>query len=299
MTPSTDSGTRVAATKDKTDAGLLYVVATPIGNLDDMSPRAVEVLRRVDLIAAEDTRHSARLLDHFGVPTRCLSLHEHNETRVAPQLVERIEAGESVALISDAGTPLVSDPGYPLVRAAVDAGLRVVAIPGPSAVTAALSISGLATDRFVFEGFLPAKAVARRRALAELADDSRTLVFYEAPHRLGETVSDMVAVFGDGRRVALARELSKRYEEVLYDDLGGLLRRLQGGSARRGEAVLVVAGAPPRQADEKWVRKVLDVLASELPASKAASLAARITGRKRQELYRRLTGDGRPPMDGG
>ena len=271
--------------------GLLYVVATPIGNLGDMSPRAVELLQRVDLIAAEDTRHSGRLLDHFNISTRRLAVHEHNEDRVAPELVSRMLAGETIALISDAGTPLVSDPGFLLVRAAVDAGIVVLPVPGPSAVTAALSVSGLATDRFVFEGFLPAKGAARRRALDGLADDTRTLVFYEAPHRLVDTLADMVRVFGAGRRVALARELSKCFETVLHDTLEGLSNRLQQGEERRGECVLMVEGAAPQQADEALVRKVLEVLAEELPASKAASLTARITGRKRQNLYRRLMAD--------
>ena len=289
MTPSMDKQVNGGATS--AGQGLLYVVATPIGNLGDMSPRAIEVLQGADLIAAEDTRHSGRLLDYFNIGTRAVSLHEHNETRATPALVARLQAGETVALISDAGTPLVSDPGFVLVRAAIEAGVRVLPVPGPSAVTAALSVAGLATDRFVFEGFLAAKSTARRRQLTVLASEQRTLVFYEAPHRLTETVQDMVTVFGGGRPAVLARELSKRFETVIHDSLEGLLARFQAGEERRGECVLLVDGAPDYEPGDEWVDKVLEVLGDELPASKAAALAARITGRKRKDLYRRLLGE--------
>ena len=266
-------------------AGLLYVVATPIGNLGDMTQRAIELLRSADLIAAEDTRHSGRLLSHFNIHTRCIALHEHNERRATPDLIARMQAGEVIALISDAGTPLLSDPGYVLVHAAVEAGIKVLPVPGASAVTAALSVSGLATDRFVFEGFLAAKAGVRRRRLAELRAETRTLVFYEAPHRVLETIIDMGVVFGGERRAVFARELTKRFETVIHDSLAGLRRRLEAGEERRGECVFLVQGAPDQDVGDEQVQRSLDVLGDELPASKAAALAARITGRKRKQLY--------------
>jgi len=268
--------------------GLLYVVATPIGNLGDMTARAIEVLQSVDLIAAEDTRHSGRLLSHFSIATRCSALHEHNERRATPDLIARMQAGERIALISDAGTPLLSDPGYVLVRAAVEAGIAVIAVPGASAITAALSVSGLATDRFVFEGFLPAKSGARQRRLGEMRSETRTMVFYEAPHRILATVTDIALVFGPERRLVLARELTKRFETVLHDTASGLQQRLETGEEHRGECVLLVEGAPEQELGDEQVQRVLEVLGDELPASKAAALAARITGRKRKALYEQL-----------
>lgn len=275
-------------------AGLLYVVATPIGNLGDMSPRAIEVLQSADLIAAEDTRHSGRLLAHFNIGTACVALHEHNERRAAPELVARMQAGAVIALISDAGTPLLSDPGYVLVRAAVEAGIVVLPVPGASALLAALSVSGLATDRFVFEGFLPSRSGPRQRRLAEMRTDTRTLVFYEAPHRLPETLADMATVLGGERRAVFARELTKRFETVLHGTLDDLRDRLQAGEEHRGEAVLLVEGAADADAGDEQVQRILEVLGDELPASKAAALAARITGRKRKPLYEQLLAM-RPP----
>jgi len=253
-----------------------------------MSPRAIEVLQSADLIAAEDTRHSGRLLQHFGIGTPCVALHEHNERKAAPELVARMQAGEVLALISDAGTPLLSDPGYVLVREAVDAGVVVLPVPGASAMLAALSVSGLPTDRFVFEGFLPSRSGPRQRRLGELCADTRTLVFYEAPHRLPETVADMAAVLGGERRAALARELTKRFETVLHGSLEALRDRLQAGEEHRGECVLLVAGAADSEVGDEQVQRILAVLGEELPASKAAALAARITGRKRKPLYEQL-----------
>ena len=268
--------------------GLLYVVATPIGNLGDMTARAQEVLRDADIIAAEDTRHSGRLLSHFGITSRTVALHEHNEARVVPGLVQQLQDGAVVALISDAGTPLLSDPGFVLVQAAAAAGVRVLPVPGASALTAALSVAGLATDRFVFEGFLPARPGPRRQRLDELAGEGRTLVFYEAPHRLLASIEAMAQAFGGQRQAVLARELTKVYETVTRDRLEGLAARLQAGQERRGESVVLVAGAPLVEAGDELVRRVLEALADELPASRAAAVAARITGRKRKDLYARL-----------
>ncbi len=271
------------------EAGTLYVVATPIGNLGDMTPRAVEILQGVDLIAAEDTRHSGRLLTHFGIGTPTIALHEHNERTQAPRLVERLAAGESLALISDAGTPLVSDPGFHLVRLAREQGIRVVPVPGASAVMAGLSVSGLPTDRFVFEGFLPARRGPRRKRLQTLAAEARTLIFYEAPHRVRATLEDMAAVIGEERRAVLARELTKTYETVKDAPLGELAAWVRNDAdQQKGEIVLLLAGAPGDEGgdDDSEARRILGVLLEELPLSQASVLAARITGLKKKQLYR-------------
>lgn len=266
-------------------AGVLYVVATPIGNLDDLSPRARATLAAVALVAAEDTRHSGTLLAHFGIRTPLISLHDHNEAERAAELIPRLQAGESIALISDAGTPLISDPGFDLVRAARTAGIRVVPVPGPSALIAALSVSGLPTDRFVFEGFLPAKPAARRERLAALAGELRTLVFYESVHRLQESLEDMVAAFGADRCAVLARELTKLHESVREASLADLTRWAgEDAAAGKGEVVLMVAGAA-EVASTLPAEPVLKVLLRELPVKQAASLAAEITGAKKNELY--------------
>jgi len=270
------------------EAGVLYVVATPIGNLGDMTPRAVETLQGVDLIAAEDTRHSGRLLTHFGIATPTIALHEHNERSQAPRLVARIAAGESLALISDAGTPLLSDPGFHLVRLAREQGIRVVPVPGASALMAALSVSGLPTDRFVFEGFLPAKSGPRRKRLQALAGETRTLIFYEAPHRVRATLEDMAAVVGEGRRAVLARELTKTFETVRDAPLGELAAWVHADAdQQKGEIVLLLAGAPAGEdgSDDSEARRILAVLLAELPLSQASVLAARITGLKKKQLY--------------
>ena len=270
-------------------AGTLYVVATPIGNLGDMTSRAVEVLRGVDLIAAEDTRHSGRLLSHFDIDTPTIALHEHNERTQAPRLLERLAAGESVALISDAGTPLVSDPGFHLVRLARERGIPVVPVPGASALMAALSVSGLPTDRFVFEGFLPAKHGPRRKRLQALAGETRTLIFYEAPHRVLETLDDMVTVLGAQRPAVLARELSKTFETVKAAPLGELADWVRGDAdQQKGEMVLLLGGAPAGEdgVDDTEARRILGVLLEDLPLSQASALAARLTGLKKQQLYR-------------
>ena len=264
------------------------MVATPIGNLGDMTPRAVEILQGVDLIAAEDTRHSGRLLSHFGIGTPTIALHEHNERTQAPRLVARIAAGESLALISDAGTPLLSDPGFHLVRLAREQGIRVVPVPGASALMAALSVSGLPTDRFVFEGFLPAKSGPRRKRLQALAGETRTLIFYEAPHRVRATLEDMAAVVGEGRRAVLARELTKTFETVKDAPLAELATWVRDDSdQQKGEIVLLLAGAPAGEDgdDDSEARRILAVLLEELPLSQASVLAARITGLKKKQLY--------------
>lgn len=263
----------------------LYVVATPIGNLGDMVPRAVDILQSVGLIAAEDTRHSRRLLDHFGIPTRCVAYHDHSSVAELEALLAQLRAGMSVALISDAGTPLMSDPGYRLVDAALAAGIRVSPVPGACAAIAALSATGLPTDRFVFEGFPPAKPVARRNYLETLIGESRTLVFYEAPHRLLETLTDMAEVFGESRLAALARELTKLHETVHRLPLGALRDWAVSAQQARGEAVLIVEGAPPRDQAEVEAERVLKILMDELPLKQAAALAARIGGGRKNELY--------------
>jgi 16S rRNA (cytidine1402-2'-O)-methyltransferase len=270
--------------------GTLFVVATPIGNLDDLSPRALQVLSRVALIAAEDTRHSGRLLRQHGITTAILSLHEHNETQAMHRVLDRLGAGDDVALISDAGTPLISDPGFPLLRACRDAGLAVSPVPGPSAIIAALSVAGLPTDRFCFAGFLPRQQKARRERLQELVEAAETLVFYESCHRVADSLTDLVTVFGAERPAALARELTKLHETVLRGSLGELLERvLADPDQQRGEIVLVVGGSP-RPADEALpgeVERLLQLLVAELPVKQAAALAASWSGLKKNALYQR------------
>jgi 16S rRNA (cytidine1402-2'-O)-methyltransferase len=267
----------------------LWIVATPIGNLEDLAPRAVAVLKQVAAIACEDTRHARVLMDRYGVATPLLAYHEHNERELAPKLVARLEAGESLALVSDAGTPLINDPGFRLVRAARERGVAVSTVPGACAAIAALSIAGLPCERFAFEGFLPAKAVARRERLAELAAEPRTLVFYESKHRIEESLSDLCATFGGERPAALARELTKLHETVLSGGLNDLLERVASDPEQRlGEFVLIVAGAgaDTDAARRREGERVYALLAKELPPGKAAKLAAAITGAKRNDLYR-------------
>jgi 16S rRNA (cytidine1402-2'-O)-methyltransferase len=265
--------------------GALYVVATPIGNLGDLSPRARAVLAAVDRIAAEDTRTSGVLLGHFGIQRPLVALHEHNEDRIAGELVQRLRAGESLALVSDAGTPLISDPGFALVRAARAAGVEVYAVPGPCAAVAALSVSGLASDAFVFAGFLPPKSAARRARLQELGREGRTVIVYESAHRIAEALADLVAALGPQRRVALSRELSKRFEE----SFSGSAAELQAWQAAdpnrgRGEFVLLIEGAA-QDVDQAEGERVLRLLLRELPPSAAARLAAEISGAPRKALY--------------
>ncbi|WP_339898758.1 16S rRNA (cytidine(1402)-2'-O)-methyltransferase [uncultured Gilvimarinus sp.] len=267
--------------------GTLYVVATPIGNLGDMVPRAVQVLQSVALIACEDTRHSARLLEHFAITGRCIAYHDHSDDKRTEQILTQLLAGEEVALISDAGTPLVSDPGYRLVRAARQAGVRVVPIPGPCAFVAALSAAGLPSNRFTFEGFLPAKAGARLAALEALADEARTLIFYEAPHRVLACVQDMARAFGPDRELVIAREISKTFETIYTAGASDMADWIAADSnQQRGEIVLLVHGAPERKAGmSAETERVMSVLLDELPVKQAAALGAKLTGAKKNELY--------------
>lgn len=267
--------------------GTLYVVATPIGNLGDLSARAREVLGTVQLIAAEDTRHSGKLLQMIGCHTPMLSLHEHNEQHRSIELLQRLQQGMDIALISDAGTPLISDPGYNLVRELTQQGIRVIPIPGACAAIAALSVAGLPTDRFAFEGFLAAKSNKRRERLRELLREERTLVFYEAPHRCRETLDDMLTVLGPTRRIAVCRELTKLHETSYYGDLATLAEQAANNpDLSRGELVFVVEGAPPAtHGISVPAEQLLSALLEELPASQAARIAARLSGSKRAELY--------------
>jgi 16S rRNA (cytidine1402-2'-O)-methyltransferase len=269
--------------------GSLYVVATPIGNLDDISARALSILRSVALIAAEDTRHSARLMQHFGIPTPLAACHEHNERDQGGRFLARLLAGDDVALISDAGTPLISDPGYHLVRQARAAGVAVVPVPGACALIAALSAAGLPSDRFIFEGFLPAKAAGRRARLEQVKEEPRTLIFYEAPHRILECLQDMQAVFGDERPALLARELTKTFETLKGMPLAELTAWVAADSnQQRGECVVLVAGwqAPEGEAAvSAEAMRVLDLLLAEMPLKRASALAAEITGVRKNLLY--------------
>ncbi|HWG10349.1 MAG TPA: 16S rRNA (cytidine(1402)-2'-O)-methyltransferase [Rhodanobacteraceae bacterium] len=269
------------------NAGTLWVIATPIGNLEDLSPRAQRVLRGASLIAAEDTRHSKPLLSHFGIGTPLAALHEHNERTAIAPLLERLQAGEHLALICDAGTPLVSDPGFRLVRAARAVGITVSTVPGACAAIAALSIAGLPSDRFVFEGFLPAKAAARRARLRELSGEPHTLVFYESAHRILECCVDLRDAFGAGREARLLRELTKLHETALGDTLQAICARLEDDdNQRRGEFVLVVAGAEEDGGSQVAEgRRIHALLRTELPPAQAARLAAAISGAPRRALY--------------
>jgi 16S rRNA (cytidine1402-2'-O)-methyltransferase len=267
---------------------VLYVVATPIGNMGDISARAREILAGAHAVAAEDTRRSGRLLRELGLERPLVSLHEHNERARVAELVARLRAGESLALISDAGTPLVSDPGYLLVAAAIEAGIPVTPVPGPSAAIAALSAAGLPCDRFCFEGFLPARAAARRRRLAELAAETRTLVIYEAPHRIAECLEDLAAACGDDRRACVAREITKRFETFYRGGLGELAARAKSeADLARGECVVVVEGAPEPEPSVAKLDEILAVLLRHLPPSAAAAAAASLTGLRRSDAYAR------------
>jgi 16S rRNA (cytidine1402-2'-O)-methyltransferase len=274
--------------------GRLYVVATPIGNLGDLSPRARAVLADCALIAAEDTRHTGILLKHFDIATPQLSLHDHNEETRAIEIIARLREGKSVALVSDAGTPAISDPGFELVRAVAAAGIEIIAIPGPCAAIAALSIGALPTDRFCFEGFLPARGAARRQQLKSLDKESRTLVIYESPHRVRETLEDCVTAFGEARVATVVREATKLHETTYRGSLLELLRKSKSDADfARGEIVLLIGGAPQMPAGDAdseataELDKVLRALLAELPLKQAARLAAQITGARDNEAYKR------------
>ena len=268
--------------------GRLQVVATPIGNLNDLSTRAHQALAEADVVAAEDTRHTLGLLQAIGVSKPMVSLHAYNENQRVPDLLARLDAGEVIALVSDAGTPLLSDPGYELVSAAANAGFEVRVIPGPSAITAALAVAGLPTSRFCFEGFLPSRSRERRTELARLARETRTLVFFEAPHRIAETLADMVSEFGGERRAVVARELTKTHETIYRGKLSELvLLSTNDANFQRGEITLVVSGAEEvaSTVDAQLLKRAIELLAKELPPGKAASIAARLTGASRSEAY--------------
>jgi len=267
--------------------GTLHIVATPIGNLGDLSPRALDTLRTVAAICAEDTRHTRQLLSHFGLDRPLLALHQHNEDAQAAQLVARLLAGDSLALVSDAGTPLVSDPGFRLVSAARAAGVRVSPVPGACAAIAALSVAGLPSDRFVFEGFLPTRSAARRERLSRLAGETRTLMFYESAHRIEEALADMAAVFGGARRAVVARELTKLFETVLDGPLSALHGRVSTeADQRKGEFVVIVEGAGDDvDARISEGQRLYAKLSEYLKPSQAAKLAAELSGAPRKALY--------------
>ena len=268
--------------------GVLYIVATPIGNRSDMSQRAIDVLSQVNLIAAEDTRHSRHLLDYFNIKTRMTAYHDHNEQQQTPLIVDKLLAGEDIALISDAGTPLMSDPGYRLVKTARDAGIRVSPIPGACAAIAALSASGMATDQFYFAGFPPARAGARKAFLESMSQHKATLVFYESSHRIVDSLEDMAAVFGPERQAVVARELTKTFETIQMDQLASLAEWVAADeNQRKGEFVVLVEGLV-RCDDEvdEAAQHILKVLMSELPVKQASHLASAITGVKKNKLYK-------------
>jgi 16S rRNA (cytidine1402-2'-O)-methyltransferase len=268
--------------------GRLQVVATPIGNLNDLSTRAHQALAEADLVAAEDTRHTLGMLQTMGISKPMVSLHAYNEGQRVPDLLARLGAGEVITLVSDAGTPLLSDPGYELVSAAANAGFEVRVIPGPSAITAALAVAGLPTTRFCFEGFLASRSRERRSQLARLAGETRTLVFFEAPHRIAETLADMANEFGGERRAVVAREMTKAHETIYRGTLSELVS-LSGSDAnfQRGEITLVVGGAEEvaSTVDLQMLRRTVELLAKELPPGRAASIAASLTGASRSEAY--------------
>ncbi len=272
-----------------TKKGVLYIVATPIGNLEDISLRAIGVLQSVDFIAAEDTRHSQKLLAHLGIKNTLISLHDYNERSQSGELLEKITQGASLALISDAGTPLISDPGYVLVQMAHVQGIRVVPIPGACALIAALSASGLPTDRFVFEGFLPEKPNARRKALEHLKLETRTLIFYEAPHRILESLRALVEILGGEREATLARELTKTFETIRFGTLAELLGWVENDvNQTRGEIVLLVKGAKAPDKTELTAESlhILKILMTELSLKDAVGLTAKMTGIQKQLLYK-------------
>ena len=269
--------------------GCLYIVSTPIGNLADISLRALEILKSVDLIAAEDTRHSQQLLNFYGIKTPCVSLHEHNEQQRIAELLPQLQAGKRIALIADAGTPLISDPGSRLVHALHQAHIPMSPVAGACAAISALVVSGLPSDRFVFEGFLPAKGAARQKRLTELAAETRTIIFYEAPHRIAELLAQLISICGSERLATVARELTKTFETIRHDHVSALRRWVEeDANQRKGEFVVILQGAPPvaeKNAGEQELQRILPILLAELPLKQAVTLAAQITGQKRNRIY--------------
>lgn len=271
------------------NSGVLYVVATPIGNLSDITERAKQILATVDVIAAEDTRHTGRLLQHLNIKNKLISLHDHNERQKTSTLIDKLDRGLNIALVSDAGTPLISDPGYHLVHGVREKGFNVIPIPGPCAMIAALSVSGLATDRFTFEGFLPAKSTARCKQLETLLNESRTLVFYESTHRIVDCIEDMQKIFGLERQATIARELTKTFETVFTGSLSSILNWMRADNdQQRGEFVIVVSGSDKAMTIlESESDRIVDIIATKLPLSQATALAADITGERKKALYQR------------
>lgn len=290
---------KINLSNDSNNPGKIYVVATPIGNLADISQRAVETLKNVDMVVAEDTRHSHILLRHLGLDKKIISLHEHNEREKTPELIQLLKQGLSLALISDAGTPLISDPGYFLITEAYQQDVQVVPIPGPCALIAALSCSGLRANHFCFQGFLSNKASARRIQLENLVFESRTMIFYEAPHRIVNTLEDMISVFGTEREASLARELTKTYETIIRAPLGQLLHQVMSDpNQQRGEFVVMIAGKGSIEGGDEEDRNheiagtisvdtihLLRVLLEEMPIGKASSVAAKIMGLPKKQIY--------------
>lgn len=268
------------------NSGILYLISTPIGNLGDISQRALTILSEVDLIAVEDTRHSARLLNHYQISTKKMALHAHNEAKQSKMIVEKLLSGASIALISDAGTPLISDPGFALVRMAQENNIKVSPVPGACAAIAALSASGMPADRFVFEGFLPAKTIARQHRLQAFVNETRTVIFYEAPHRIIAMLEDVKKVFGDEREVAIARELTKQFETIHRDQVAPLIEWMQKNKEQqKGEFVVLLHGAGKTGFDEVEARRVLELLLPHMSVKQAAKIAAEITGFSKNKLY--------------
>ena len=269
--------------------GILYIVATPIGNLQDITQRALDTFTQVDLIAAEDTRHSGLLLSHYGIKKPFFALHDHNEQEKAHILVEKLKQGSNIALISDAGTPLISDPGFHLVRQCREANIRVVPLPGACAAITALCASGIASDRFCFEGFLPAKSKARKDKLENIAEEDRTLIFYESTHRILDTLEDMQSVLGEERYIVLAREITKTWETITGNTIKNLREwLLEDPNRTKGEMVLIVEGKPKSDNNDEispQAVKALELIAEELPLKKAAAIVAELYGYKKNALY--------------
>ncbi len=269
--------------------GELYLVATPIGDMTDIAPRALDILNTVDIVAVEDKRRSSRLFSHFGIKTPMISYHDHSEEKQVKKIIDELLCGKSVALISDAGTPLISDPGYKLVNAAKDKSIKVSPIPGPCALIAAISASGLPSDRFIFEGFLPPKSIARITKIQNISADSRTIIFYEAPHRILEALIDMIKVIGPSRKIVLARELTKTYETFISGTLKSVLEIIEKDlNQQKGEIVIVLAGADSseKKAETQDSKRILSVLLEELPLKQAVSLGSKITGIQKNIFYK-------------
>jgi len=267
--------------------GALYIVATPIGNLEDFSPRAKAVLKNVDLIVAEDTRHSKPMLNQFGIETKIRAYHDHNERIQTPVLIEQLQAGMSIALISDAGTPLICDPGYHLLLAAHAEKIKVIPVPGPSALISALSVAGFSSEKFVFEGYLPARKTARRQRLQQLKGETRTLVFYEAPHRILASIEDAIICYGDERQAVIAKEISKRHENIQRGRLSGLLAWLHSDKdLSKGEFVVVIQGDKTSQFDTQEASRILKILLADHSVKQAARLTGEIMQGNRNDIYK-------------